>query len=95
MYEVAQQYYLLFKEGKNAGHDAKEHLKHKLDELSALFSDNVAYHAFRSLQMAAVGMLNSSKYGARKCDLLKEVNAPLTKMARPLISGNIRTHEEL
>ncbi len=50
MYEVAKQYYAKLKELKGASSEELEKLKNALDELSAPFSDDVAYHAFLEME---------------------------------------------
>jgi len=42
--------------GKHAPPDQVEALKRRLDELSAPFSDNVAYHAFLEMEREAAGL---------------------------------------
>lgn len=39
----------------------KEELKNKLDELSAPFSDDQAYHAFLEMKRIAAGLSNKEK----------------------------------
>jgi len=56
MFEVAKQYYAILKRGAEADGSEKERLKNKLDELSAPFSDNVAYHAFLEMERVAAGL---------------------------------------
>ncbi len=56
MYETAKQYYLLLREAKAANPRKKQKLKQKLDELTAPFSDNVAYHAFLEMKRIAAGV---------------------------------------
>jgi predicted ATP-binding protein involved in virulence len=56
MYDVAKEYYLALQDSKHAGDKVKEELKIKLDELSAPFSENVAYHAFLEMERAAAGL---------------------------------------
>lgn len=56
MYDAATEYYRLLKEGSNASPQEKEHLKQRLDELSAPFSDNPAYSAFLKMERLASGM---------------------------------------
>jgi hypothetical protein len=60
MYEVAKQYYAVLQQTQVANEDEKEDLKSKLNELSAPFSDNVAYHAFLEMERIDAG-LGSSK----------------------------------
>jgi hypothetical protein len=56
MYSAAKEYYLLLQEAKHSDPQKKEELKQKLDELSAPFSDNQAYHAFLEMERMAAGM---------------------------------------
>jgi len=56
MYEAAKKYYTLLQEAASADQAQKEALKRKLDELSAPFSDNVAYHAFLEMKRIAAGL---------------------------------------
>lgn len=53
MYEVAKQYYTKLKELKGASSEELEKLKNELDELSAPFSEDVAYHAFLEMERLA------------------------------------------
>lgn len=50
MYEVAKQYYIKLKELKGASSEELDSLKRELDELSAPFSEDVAYHAFLEME---------------------------------------------
>ncbi len=65
MYDAAKEYYKILQETPKA--DAqndpqkKEELKRKLDELSAPFSDNVAYHAFLEMERMAAGLGKSEQ----------------------------------
>lgn len=61
MYEAAQQYYALLEQGKDADPQEKERLKTRLDELSAPFSDHVAYHAFLEMERMAAGLEKSEQ----------------------------------
>jgi len=56
MHSAAKEYYLLLQEAKHSDPQKKEELKRKLDELSAPFSDNQAYHAFLEMERMAAGM---------------------------------------
>jgi predicted ATP-binding protein involved in virulence len=56
MYKTAKEYYTLLENAKNADEKIKNDLKQKLDELSAPFSDNVAYHAFLEMKRISVGI---------------------------------------
>ncbi len=56
MYEVAEKYYGLLQQAAGASTEEKAILKQKLDELSAPFSDNVAYHAFLNMERIAAGL---------------------------------------
>ena len=64
MYSAAKEYYLLLHEAKHSDPQKKEELKRKLDELSAPFSDNQAYHAFLEMERMAAGM-GKSKPGKK------------------------------
>ena len=61
MYEAAQKYYALLQKAGGASAEEKEALKAKLDELSAPFSDHVAYYAFLEMERMAAGMGKSSR----------------------------------
>ena len=63
MYDAAKRYYRLLQDGKGADAHKKETLKIKLDELSAPFSDNVAYHAFLEMKKLAAGLGDSTAEG--------------------------------
>ena len=56
MYDTAQQYHQLLKQADNASEAEKTALKDKLDELTARFSDDVAYHAFLAMERIASGL---------------------------------------
>ena len=60
MYAVAKEYYLLLEQGVKANQEEKEALKVQLDQLSAPFSDNVAYHAFLEMERIAAGLGKSN-----------------------------------
>lgn len=60
MYEAAQAYYTLLAQVPQADEAARQALKARLDELSAPFSDNVAYHAFLEMERLAAGLGRSS-----------------------------------
>lgn len=64
MYEAAKEYYRVLQEAKVADEPKKEELKRKLDELSAPYSDNVAYHAFLEMERMAAGLGRSVKQEA-------------------------------
>ena len=61
MYEAAQKYYALLQKAGGASAEEKEALKAELDELSAPFSDHVAYYAFLEMERMAAGMGKSSR----------------------------------
>jgi len=65
MYEAAKEYYSILQEAKNADETRKEQLKQKLDELSAPYSENVAYHAFLEMERMAAGMGKTGKEGEK------------------------------
>lgn len=56
MMAAAKAYYRVLQEGKQAPPDQVEALKRRLDELTAPFSDNVAYHAFLEMEREAAGL---------------------------------------
>ena len=58
---VAKEYYQVLQEAKDSNHEKKEELKRKLDELSAPFSDNQAYHAFLEMERMAAGLGKSKQ----------------------------------
>ncbi len=59
MYDAAKEYYSVLQDAKTADDAKKDSLKRKLDELSAPFSDNVAYHAFLEMKRMAAGLGHS------------------------------------
>ncbi len=61
MHETAREYYRVLKEAGSADQSEKEALKRKLDELSAPFSDNIAYHAFLEMERLDAGLGRSNK----------------------------------
>ncbi len=65
MYEVAQEYYRILQEAENVEDAQKEQLKQRLDELSAPYSDNVAYHAFLEMERIAAGLGQTEKLGEK------------------------------
>lgn len=56
MYQAAKDYYQLLQYAKDMPPEQIEPLKRKLDELSAPFSENVAYHAFLEMDRMAAGL---------------------------------------
>lgn len=64
MYEVAKKYYALLQSAASADEAEKLKLKLQLDELSAPFSDNVAYHAFLEMERIAAGLGSSKRNDA-------------------------------
>ena len=56
MYDVAKEYYQLLQGAEGASPEKKDELKRELDELTAPFSDNVAYHAFLEMRRTASGL---------------------------------------
>ena len=56
MFEAAKKYYAILQEGAKADEAEKEKIKLKLDELSAPYSDNIAYHAFLEMKRLAAGL---------------------------------------
>lgn len=65
MYEAAQAYYRILQDSKTADEAQKEQLKKRLDELSAPYSDNVAYHAFLEMERMAAGLGKTDKDGEK------------------------------
>jgi len=61
MYSAAIEYYQMLQEAKDSDPVKKEKLKQKLDELSAPFSDNQAYHAFLEMERMAAGLGKSKQ----------------------------------
>lgn len=61
MYSSAIEYYKVLQEAESASPEKKEELKRKLDELSAPFSDNPAYHAFLEMERMATGLGKSNQ----------------------------------
>lgn len=61
MYFAAKEYYKVLQEAENVSLEKKEELKRKLDELSAPFSDNPAYHAFLEMERMAAGLGKSKQ----------------------------------
>lgn len=61
MYNTAQEYYRVLQEGNTVSEEEKTRLKQRLDELSAPFSDNVAYHAFLEMERLAAGLGSSQQ----------------------------------
>lgn len=53
MYEVAEEYYKVLQEAEGASSEEKHKLEQRLDELTAPFSDDVAYHAFLEMERIA------------------------------------------
>lgn len=56
MMDVAKEYYRVLQEAKQADSEELTRLKMKLDELSAPFSDDVAYYAFLEMERTAAGL---------------------------------------
>jgi predicted ATP-binding protein involved in virulence len=61
MYQAAKDYYQHLQYAKDMPPEQIEPLKRKLDELSAPFSDNVAYHAFLEMERMAAGLGKSEQ----------------------------------
>jgi len=61
MDRVAREYYKILQCAEGVDEVKKEELKRKLNELSAPFSDNVAYHAFLEMKRIAAGLGNSGE----------------------------------
>lgn len=66
MHQAAKQYYTLLQDSKQASDEEKERLKTKLDELSAPFSDNIAYHAFLEMERMMAGLDKTAKIDKEK-----------------------------
>lgn len=60
MFDAAKEYYNVLQGASDADEQQKEDLKTRLDELTAPFSDNVAYHAFLEMERVAAGLGRSS-----------------------------------
>ncbi len=56
MYDAAIEYYRILDDSKNSSQEEKEKAKQKLDELSAPFSDNIAYMAFLEMERTTAGL---------------------------------------
>ncbi|MGC1379346.1 MAG: AAA family ATPase [Anaerolineales bacterium] len=64
MYEAAKTYYEILQNARGALPKELDAAKRKLDELTAPFSDNVAYHAFLEMERMAAGF-GDSKHETR------------------------------
>ncbi|RKZ53824.1 MAG: AAA family ATPase [Candidatus Parabeggiatoa sp. nov. 3] len=56
MMEVAREYYRLLEHAKERAPEELERVKARLDELSAPYSDNIAYHAFLEMKREVAGL---------------------------------------
>jgi predicted ATP-binding protein involved in virulence len=56
MHDAAKAYFAVLESADGADEVTRQLLKQRLDELSAPFSDNVAYHAFLEMKRLAAGM---------------------------------------
>jgi len=56
MMSIAKEYYRVLEQAKEASSDEIGQLENRLDELSAPFSDNIAYHAFLEMRREAAGL---------------------------------------
>lgn len=56
MYDAAKKYYAILEQAKYSDDTQKRILEQKLDELSAPFSDDVAYHAFLEMERMNAGL---------------------------------------
>lgn len=65
MFDAAKEYYAVLQEATGANEGRKEDLKRKLDELSAPFSDNMAYHGFLEMERIAAGLGRADDKDAR------------------------------
>ena len=61
MYDAAKEYYRVLRQTQGADERVKVELKARLDELSAPFSENVAYHAFLEMERLDAGLGRSQK----------------------------------
>ena len=61
MYDAAKEYYRVLHQTQGADERVKAELKARLDELSAPFSENVAYHAFLEMERMDAGLGRSQK----------------------------------
>ncbi len=61
MYDVAKEYYRLLEQGTEVDELQRATLEQKLDELTAPFSDEVAYHAFLEMERLGAGLRSSKK----------------------------------
>lgn len=61
MFDAARNYYTVLQQAGAATEAQKKQLKAQLDELSAPFSDNVAYHAFLEMERLAAGLGKQAK----------------------------------
>jgi predicted ATP-binding protein involved in virulence len=64
MYNAAQDYYQILQDAHHVSEEQKDALKQRLDELSAPFSDNIAYHAFLEMERLAAGLGSSHQRSA-------------------------------
>jgi hypothetical protein len=60
MMAAAKEYYRVLEQSKTSSSEENKRLKNSLDELTAPFSDNIAYHAFLEMQREAVGLGKNS-----------------------------------
>jgi len=60
MMATAKEYYHVLEQAKEAPSDEIKRLENRLDQLSAPFSDNIAYHAFLEMQREAAGLRRKS-----------------------------------
>jgi predicted ATP-binding protein involved in virulence len=60
MMAAAKEYYRVLEQSKTSSSEENKRLKNRLDELTAPFSDNIAYHAFLEMQREAVGLGKNS-----------------------------------
>lgn len=68
MYQVAEKYYELLDKASDNNSVELEQLKQRLDELSAPFSENVAYHAFLERERLKTGILSEEEKYSQKTD---------------------------
>lgn len=56
MYDAAKEYYRVLQQAQGADEKVKAELKARFDELSAPFSDNIAYYAFLEMERLDAGL---------------------------------------
>ncbi len=61
MIETAKMYYTLLKQGEKADEKEKEKIKHKLDDLMVIYSDDSAFYSFLQMERIAAGLDGDGK----------------------------------